>query len=126
MARSKKPIPPPRDNHPTVAYVSLSVSLDDLRKRKFFADWSDYVEPANLRKARRVVRDLIDELIALQGSDQVATFDAFREAVERLNAADMEDQFIDTIEREDLCDVIDQIAAAAGLDDYDVTAWRDW
>jgi predicted house-cleaning noncanonical NTP pyrophosphatase (MazG superfamily) len=125
MARSRKPIRPPRDSHPAVAYVSRSVSLEDLRQRTFFEEWSEYVEPANLRKARRIVRDLIDELIAAEGND-VAAFDAFRRAVDRLNDADEEDQFIDTIEREDLCDVLDQIAAAAGFNDYDLEAWRDW
>jgi hypothetical protein len=125
MARSRKAKTPPEDDH-RFAYVPLSVSLGELRGRKFFARWSGYVEPAKLRWARRIVHDLIDELIALQGGDEVAAFDAFRRAVERLNEADEEGQFIDTIEREHLCDALDDVADAAGLHDYDVTAWRDW
>src|SRR5262249_29627175 len=87
MARSKQHLPPP-DDHFSVAYVPGSVSLQELRDRTFFAAWSGYVEAASIRKARRIVRDLIDELIALGGRDEVAAFDAVRRAVERLNEAD--------------------------------------
>src|SRR5262249_57332337 len=66
MARSKKQQTSPEDD-PRFTYVPSAGSLEELRERKFFAAWSGYVEPAMLRKARRIVHDLIDELIALQG-----------------------------------------------------------
>jgi hypothetical protein len=103
-------------------------SLREIRVEKPFTDWSGYTSPANLRLARRIVRDLIDELIALEGAgDELAQLDAFRRAVVRFNAADNgDDPFIETVEREDICDLLGDIADAAGLTDYDVTSSRDW
>jgi hypothetical protein len=110
-------------------YQGLSkVSLRELSQRTPFADWSGHPSPANIRLARRIVRELIGELLALDGSgDEVAMFDAFRRAVNRFNATeDSDDPFIETVEREDICVALHEIAEAAGLTDYDVTAWRDW
>jgi hypothetical protein len=103
-------------------------SLQEMRRRTPFPNWSGLPSPANIRRSRRIVRELIDDLIALEGSgDEVAMLDAFRRAVERFNAAEeSDDPFIETVEREDICEVLDDIADAAGLSDYDVCAWRDW
>lgn len=101
-------------------------TLEEWRAEKPFADWSGYTPPAGIRESRRVVRDLIDDLIAC-GDDEVRKFDAFRRATERLNDADGRDEpFIETVEREDICELFHHLAEAAGLPDYDVTAWRDW
>jgi hypothetical protein len=112
-----------------LAYQPIpSSSLSDLRTRMPFPEWTDYVEPENLRLSRRIVRDLIDDLITLEGSgDEVAMLDAFRRAVGRFNATeDGDDPFIATIEREDICERLFEAAEAAGLTDYDVASWRDW
>ena len=98
-------------------------SLRDLRQRTAFPGWASFVEPADLRLSRRIVRDLIDELIALEHDrDEVTKLDAFRRAVGRFNETD----FIMTEEREGICEMLDQIADAAGLHDHEVSAWRDW
>jgi hypothetical protein len=56
-------------------------------------------------------------------------FDEIRHSVERFNALDEEQEpFIMTIEREDICDLLNELAELIGLDDYDeaICAGRDW
>jgi hypothetical protein len=108
--------------------TTTSSSLSDLRRQTPFPDWTRLPSPANKRLSRRIVRDLIDDLIALEGSgDEPAMLDAFRRAVERFNATEESDEpFIETEEREDICGLLHDIAEAAGLADLDVTSWRDW
>lgn len=106
-----------------VGYRPLPVGLEELRRRKPFPNWTGYPAPAEIRLSRRIVRDLLDELIALgQDGDEAEKLDAFRGAVERFNQTD----FIETVEREDICEALEEIAEAAGLGDYDVTDSRDW
>lgn len=51
-----------------------------------------------------------------------------RVGVERFNDLDGEDQFIDTIEREDIADLFTDMAEASGLTSVDdvTDEWRDW
>ena len=51
-----------------------------------------------------------------------------REAVDRLNEMDETGGFIETMEREDLCDVLYRIGEAAGVspDEEWVDEYRDW
>jgi hypothetical protein len=111
-----------------IAYLPISrQSLEELRTQTPFAGWAGHVESADLRHSRRIIRDLIDELLALgPDGDEVEKLDLLRRCVERFNAAEENGGFIDTIEREDICEVLDKIAEAAGLTDYDVSAARDW
>jgi hypothetical protein len=103
-------------------YRPLPPALEELRKQKVYAG-ADYPSPEEIRLSRRIIRDAIDELIALgPDGDEVEKLDVFRRAVERFN----ETEFIDTVERDYLCELFDNIAESAGLTDYDVTAWRDW
>jgi hypothetical protein len=110
-------------------YQPLSpLSLREMRERKQFTGWSNFVSPENIRRSRQIVRYLIDDLIALEDNgDESTRLDAFRRAVERFNDADERDEpFIMTDEREDICDVLFNIAEAVGLHDYDVASSRDW
>jgi hypothetical protein len=105
-----------------------SLSLPELRRVTPFEGWTDYPSRKTLRQARSIVRDLIDELIELEGSgDEASMLDSFRRAVDRFNAIEAgDDPFIESVERDHLCHLFEQIADAAGLSDYDVSAGRDW
>jgi hypothetical protein len=104
-------------------------TLEGARNAKHFAGWEGYVESPQLRAGRKAVRDLIDALIAL-GPDagEPAKLDVFRRCVKRFNDLDEDEQFIDTIEREDIGDVLDELAGLVGLDDYgeSLIGDRDW
>jgi hypothetical protein len=104
-------------------------TLEAFRRQTPFPGWSGYIEPHLLRASRRIIRDAVAALIEL-GPDAPAPakLDVFRLGVERFNDLDGEEQFIDTIEREDICELLDNLAALVDLDDYDdnLTSYRDW
>jgi hypothetical protein len=105
-------------------YRTLPPSMEEMAKRKVYPGRDNYPTPEEVRLSRQIVRQALDALIAL-GPDahDAEKFDVMRRAVERFNE---EADFIDTAEREYLCEVLGDIGDAAGLLDYDVTAWRDW
>jgi hypothetical protein len=98
--------------------------LDDARD-DYFHDW-----PISARKRRACWQNLagtLDALVALgpRGSVKAAT-DLLRKCVEKFNRLD--DGFICTIEREELCDILYEIGDMCGLNGGDdwVDEWRDW
>jgi hypothetical protein len=104
-------------------YRRLGESLEELRGQTHFTAWPGYVEKGDLGLSRRIVRDLIDELIALgPDGDEVTKLDAFRRAVGRFNEA----EFIGSPERDDIRNLFERIADAAGLSDHDAIAGRAW
>jgi hypothetical protein len=96
--------------------------LRQLRGRPYFADWPEHRE-----EAQALMRATIDKLVSLgptAGRDAVMR--ELRAAVERFN--ELDDGFIGTIEREDLCDALYKIGEAAGVpsDEEWVDEYRDW
>jgi hypothetical protein len=97
--------------------------LRQLRGRVSFPDW----DAGHRRDVENLLRAMIDELLALgPGARDEAVMDKLRGAVEGLNQLD--DGFIGTIEREDLCDALYKIGEAAGVsaDEEWVDEYRDW
>jgi hypothetical protein len=112
------------------AYKPLPTqTLEDLRRQTPFPSWTGYVELAVLRAARRIIRDTIDALIE-RGPEapEPLRIDEMHHCIERFNALDAEEGFIATIEREDICGLLDELAGLIDLDDYDdcLTSRRDW
>ncbi len=110
------------------AYKPLpKYTLEELRKRPF-QQWEGFVETNALRASRKVVRNTIDALRAL-GPDapKPLKINLFHACVEQFNDLD-EDGWICTIEREDVCELLDQLADLVGLEDYGeaLTSRRDW
>jgi hypothetical protein len=104
-------------------------TLEEFRRQTPFADWSGYVEAGPLRGSRRIIRDAVDALIELGPDAPVsAQLDVFRLCIERFNDLDGEDHFINTIEREDICEVLDRLGELVDLDDYaeELDSGRDW
>jgi hypothetical protein len=112
------------------AYKPLPAqSLEDLRRRTPFAEWAEYVEPATLRRARSIIRGTIDALIELgPHAPEPLRMDEFHHCVECFNMLEEEEGCIETIEREDICELISELAALVDLDDYGeaLTSRRDW
>jgi hypothetical protein len=82
-----------------------------------------------------VFDQLIEKLAALgENAPERSKLDCFQEAVEALNALNDDDpSLIETGEREDLCELCNIVAAAAGLDptkygggEGPASEWRDW
>jgi hypothetical protein len=113
------------------AYKPLpSLTLEEFRQRTPFPNWAGYIESGALRGARRIIRETIDALLEI-GSDAPAPLklDVFRHCVQRFNRLDVEQGgFIETIEREDICELLDELAGLVDLDDYEdgLTSAREW
>jgi len=106
-------------------------SLTKFRKRltdereSYFAEWE--MEPDQREACWQNLALTLDALIALgqQGSVKNST-EILRRCVEQYN--ELDDGFICTIEREELCDIMYEIGGYCGLDGDGawVDAWRDW
>jgi hypothetical protein len=113
--RAYKPLPPR--------------TLEELREQPPFPQWAGDVPPAALRGARCIIRETLDALIALgPDTSEPALLDEIRHCVERFNTLDEEHQFIETIEREDIYELLVEIAVLIDLDDYEeyLASGRDW
>ncbi|MFK7889093.1 MAG: hypothetical protein AB8G16_19720 [Gammaproteobacteria bacterium] len=109
-----------------------------------FADWvemaaetglSQYTKE-NCDRAQSIVENLRGELMKLgEAASEAEILAAIEAAVTALNSLNnlIGGQFIETGEREELCDLFDEFAEAAGLvpSDYcdgegPATLWREW
>jgi hypothetical protein len=106
------------------------LTLDKLRNKRQFTEWRGHVPQKALQACRDIFRDTIDALIDLGPKAKKRTKIAvLRQCIERLNELDKQhEQFICTIEREDLCEAFYEVTHAAGLKDCGDLAdeWRDW
>ena len=97
----------------------------DREKASYFDDWP--IEPEQREACWATLARCLDALIALgpDATREQAT-EVFRRCVEAYN--DLDDGFICTIEREELCDILDTIGDLSGMDleeDW-IDEWRDW
>ena len=91
--------------------------------------------PENCDKAQAVLDNLINQLVSLgENASETDKVELFKNAILQLN--DLNDSIrglIETGEREDLCELIDLITVASGLDPEDygdgegiADEWREW
>lgn len=120
----------------------LKARLKAAKKLYPFSSWRSGVEHGldqyskeNCDAAKAIFDRLIEKLTMLgeQGSE-ATKLELFREAVEGLNDLDAEEgNLIETGEREQLCELFNEIARAVGLDpakygggEGPASLWRDW
>nr|WP_240633604.1 hypothetical protein [Planomicrobium okeanokoites] len=92
-------------------------------------DGDDQFTEENLAATETVLQNYMDGLSHLQEPSEKKIIKQVKEAVLRLNALNEKyDFFIETLEREELCDFIMEKAQQAGLDtEEDITEeWREW
>ena len=113
MARRKKLTPPER--------------LAKLRGKRHFEGWDTFVDDKLVKRSEASIDKLIDDLITLGDEpDEGKARKAVARCVKRFNRMD-DEGWINTIEREDICDVIDGVVAACGFEpDDDWYEDRDW
>jgi len=105
------------------------------RWQSYFPDMEQYTEE-NCTAAQTIIDGLIDRLIQLgDTASEAQKVEEFRIAVEALNELneEIDDALIETGEREELCELLDAITVAAGLNPEDygdgegiADEWRDW
>lgn len=90
-------------------------ALRKLREQRFFAAWDGSVPEEMLAASELAIRTLIDSLIAFgPAAPQTAVQRVVHECVERFNELDQ--GWISTIEREDICDCLSRVVDSCGLD----------
>lgn len=97
--------------------------------RTFAYEGDDHYTEDLLSQCETILDEYVDDLDQLgpqPSGPQI--LDCVKKAVVQLNTLDSEHAFIETLEREDLCDFIFIAAKTAGLDSSeDVTEpWREW
>ena len=105
-------------------------------KREFnFHNNEEYLEPytrVNCESVKSIIYNLINQLESSEGATEEKKTDFFKECVLELNViANSIKGFIETGEREYLCDVLDEIAEAVSIDinqfeDGIASEWRSW
>ncbi|MEQ7799758.1 hypothetical protein ABDJ41_08075 [Pedobacter sp. ASV1-7] len=104
------------------------------RKNFFEYEMKQYTEK-NCNEAKSIFDNLISKLISLdKNGSRTEKEKCFEIAVKSLNKLNEKDQgIIETGEREDLCELIDQITIASGLNPKDYAEgegisdlWREW
>jgi hypothetical protein len=104
-------------------------TLGRLARRKLFVDWEGHVGAAQIRRSRQIMARTIADLRCLgPKAGEAQKLKILRRCIEQFNVADARQQFIDTMEREDICEVFYLVSCACGLGDREELAdeWRDW
>jgi len=113
------------------------MTLQDLKNNKPTEEWRESMEEGDelfteesITESERALDDFIDGLISLgDKSSKEEIMKLVEKVVTEFNVLnDKYEYFIETLEREDLCDFIMEAASLAGLEtDEDITEeWREW
>ena len=95
-------------------------------------EYNDDFSPENCQEVQDIFDALIQNLIEIGENAAISEKEkAIESAIIKLNKKHENTYFIDTIAREALCDLFDEIGVAAGLnpEDYDddiAGEWREW
>ncbi len=110
----------------SLAGATLATLLD----RKFFPKWTKHPPKKAVLASRRIMRDTVQQLLEIgvtaPESERMAVLQA---CIERFNSLDEElGHFIETIERDEICEEFEAIVHACGLDAHEDLAdeWREW
>lgn len=91
------------------------VALRQHRDQRFFAAWNGSVPQESVADSEGSIRRLVDTLIVLgPTASESAVQRAVHECVERFNK--MDQGWICTIEREDICDCLGRVVDLCGMD----------
>ncbi|MFC7371483.1 hypothetical protein ACFQPF_07330 [Fictibacillus iocasae] len=112
------------------------MTFEELKKNKPTSDWlendedGDFFNEENISATNKVLDAYISTLQKLgSGAEEDDILEAVEKVVTQLNELNEGyDHYIETSEREDLCEFIQTAAELAGLEtDEDVTEeWREW
>jgi hypothetical protein len=109
-------------------YLS-QITLDQLRKHRFFRNWKGYPPSKAIRASRKVMSETVEELLKLgPAAAKRQRMAILQQCIESFNQLDTDMQFIETVEREDICEEFEAIVHACGLGTHKDLAdkWRDW
>ena len=110
------------------AEMLRSLTLDNVSSRVWFADWDEELEGPNLPAARQLVSQLIASLRNSPKLTKAVARRLLRATVKDFNRLDAKNRFIETTHREDICDALEIVLAAARHPELadEIDQWRDW
>lgn len=107
-----------------------AISFSKLLAKDLFPTWKDYPPRTAREGCRKIIRSLIQILNEAQKPlDREFVSQELKKCVNQLNQFDSKNKnFIETVEREDLYEVLEDIVNAAKFPDLieKVEEWRDW
>jgi len=107
-----------------------NITLEELRDHQFFPQWDEYPPKKAIRASRRIMTGTIQQLLDLgRAAPELDRMAILQDCIERFNSIDAEmGHFIETVEREDICEEFEAIVRACGLGAHEDLAdqWRDW
>jgi hypothetical protein len=106
------------------------VTLEELRERLFFPRWKAYPSAPAITASRKIMVDTVDRLLRLgKDASQEDKISILRECILSFNELDAQmHHFIETVERENICEEFEAIVHASGLGAHEGMAdrWREW
>lgn len=118
-----------REQQDRVNYLA-HVTLAELLDHHFFPRWDEYPPQKAIHASRHIMTDTVQRLLDIGStapeSERMAIL---QDCIERFNTIDAElDDFIETVERENICEEFEAIVHACGLGAHEDLAdqWRDW
>lgn len=106
------------------------VTLEQLLNKPIFLNWEGYAPDAALDASRELIQRTIKALMAIgEDPDETQRMAILEQCIEGFNTLDgQHDWFIETVEREDICEVFYEITHACNMNHHEDLAdqWRDW
>lgn len=107
-----------------------TTSLEELLEHRFFPQWKTHPPKKAEQACRRIMADTVLQLHELGNrASESERLVLLQKCIEAINAIDEQmGYFIETIEREDICEEFEKIVHACGLGAHQDLAdqWRDW
>ena len=105
------------------------VTLKDLQNHEFFPRWNGKAQTKAIRESRKLMAATVRRLIDLGESASEKDRKAILQScIESFNELDSKLEFIETVERKDICVEFEALVHACGLGKFENMAdeWREW
>jgi len=104
------------------------LTLENLDGHDWFSKWSSDRAELPIPESRKLISDLVRSLRSQPKVTKAMATKLLRATVQGFNKLDASRQFIDTIEREEIYEVLEQVLCAARFPQLIdcVENWRDW
>jgi hypothetical protein len=103
------------------------MTLAQLAEQPFLRRWSDLKPRTAVAKARAIIRNTVTSLIALGARPSKASvLKKLRKMIEAFNQLQKEYEFIETSERDDICEHLGEALLVLGLKEDPALLFEEW
>ncbi len=107
------------------------MALETLQEKTPFSSWTGHVDPKALEQSRDIYKSVVSKLVQIGlGKPRETYIPVLIQYIEDFNLLDEKHEFIETIEREDIWEHLDEILGILKLpglrDCDDLPAARNW